>query len=94
MHGLDTRGDVLIWGLWESQTDAIIGVRFGDSDADTYRKDPMDKLLDYKDKEQKDKWVSIAMNNRKKYPFILSVEGMLGKEALIVLKNLSRLMAA
>ena len=33
---LDTQGNVIIWGLWEIQTDTIIEVRFGDSDADTY----------------------------------------------------------
>ena len=42
---LETSGDILIQGLWKIYTDAIIGVRFGDLDADTYRKEPMDKLL-------------------------------------------------
>ena len=32
-NGLETWCDVLIWGLWESQTDAIINVIFGDSNA-------------------------------------------------------------
>ena len=33
-RGLETRGDVLIQGLWESQNYAIINVIFGDSDVD------------------------------------------------------------
>ena len=41
--GLDTRGDVLTRRLWESQTDTIIDVRFGDSDANTYKYESMDK---------------------------------------------------
>ena len=45
-EGLDTRGDVLIRGLWEIQTDSIINVIFGDSGVDTYKYDLMDKLLD------------------------------------------------
>ena len=42
---LDTIGDVLIWGLWEQQTDAIIDVKIGDTGTDTYRFEQMDKLL-------------------------------------------------
>ena len=43
---LETRGDVLIRGLWEIQTEAIIDVRFGYADAGTYKHKPMYKLLD------------------------------------------------
>ena len=42
---MDIIGYVLIWGLWESHTDTIIDVRFGDSDAKTYRREPMKNLL-------------------------------------------------
>ena len=42
---METRGGFLIRGLWESQTDAIIDVRFGDANADTYKYEPMDNLL-------------------------------------------------
>ena len=52
---MDKQGDVLIRVLWEIQTDAIIGVIFGDSEADTYRNEPMDKLLDCWKKDKKDK---------------------------------------
>ena len=34
-RGLEKQGDVLIRGLWKIQTDDIINVIFGDSDADT-----------------------------------------------------------
>ena len=43
--GFETRGDVLIQGLREIQTDTIIDVRFGDSYADTYNHESMDKVL-------------------------------------------------
>ena len=52
---LETRGDVLIQGILEHQTDAIIDVKLGYSDVDTYRFDPMDKILDHWDKQNKDK---------------------------------------
>ena len=43
---MDTRGDVIVQGLLESQTDVIIDVIFGDVNADTYKYEPMDMLLD------------------------------------------------
>ena len=52
---MDTIGNTLIRGLCESQTDAIIDVRFGDADADTYKHKPMDKLVTRWEKEEKDK---------------------------------------
>ena len=46
-------------------------------------------------KEKKDKHGKHCNERRKKVsPFFLSVDGMLGKEALVVLANLSRLVAA
>ena len=41
----ETQGDVLIRGLWEIHTDAIIDVRFRDSDMDNYVKEGMHTLL-------------------------------------------------
>ena len=51
---LETRCDVLIQGLWEHPTEAIVNVKFGDADTDTYKHDPMDKLLDCWDNQKKD----------------------------------------
>ena len=85
-------GDVIIQGLWEIKTDAIIDVRFGDTDADTY--EPMDKLLVFWYKENRDNSGNQLHEQRKHvYQFFLSVDGILGKEALVVLPNVSRLMA-
>ena len=33
----DTRGEMMIQGLWDFQVDAIIDVKLGVSDADTYK---------------------------------------------------------
>ena len=41
----ETRGDVMIPGLWYRQVNAIIGVKLGDADADTYKYEPMTVLL-------------------------------------------------
>ena len=33
----DTRGDVMVSSLWDRQVNAIIDVKLGDADADTYK---------------------------------------------------------
>ena len=45
------KGDVIIQVLLDIKTDAIINVRFGYVEADTYKHKPMDKLLDYREKQ-------------------------------------------
>ena len=40
----DTRGDMIIQGLWDSQVDTIIDVKIGEADADTYTYEPMTSL--------------------------------------------------
>ena len=50
---LEKRGDVLIRDLCESQTGTIIDVKFYDTDADTYKLEPRDNLLDCWEKGKK-----------------------------------------
>ena len=55
----------------------------------------MGKLLADWEKTKKDKHGQACFDQRRHfYPFILSVYGVMGKEALVVLAILSRLMAA
>ena len=42
---MEKRGDVIIQGLWEIQTDAITDIIFGDADKNTYKYVPIYKLL-------------------------------------------------
>ena len=51
----DTRGDVMIQGLWDRQFDAIIDVKLGDANAGTYKYDPMTSLLARWENINKDK---------------------------------------
>ena len=61
---------------------------------DTYSLDPMDKILACWDKMKKDDYGKHYQNQRKHCsPFFLSVDGMTGKKALVVLSILSRLVA-
>ena len=41
----ETREDVMIRGLWDRQTEAIIDVKIGDTDLDSYKYEPMTALL-------------------------------------------------
>ena len=43
----EKRGDVMIRGLWDRQTEAIIDVKIDDTDADSYKYDPMAALQDW-----------------------------------------------
>ena len=42
----ENKGNFIIRRIWEHQNDAIIEVRFGDTDCDPYNKDPMVRLID------------------------------------------------
>ena len=72
----------------------IINVKLGDADAETYKYEPMASLLTRWKKIKKDKHSKHCQHQRKYFsPFVLSVDGMLGREALIVLSQSSRVMA-
>ena len=51
---METRGDVLIWYIQESNTGSIIEDRPGDTDHNTHNKDPTKPLLDWLEKDKKD----------------------------------------
>ena len=90
---LDTRGDLLIRGLWDIQTDNIINAKVGNSGEYTYSLEPMVTLLDRWDKNKKDNHGKNCHKKQKKTPFVLSVDVMISREALVVLTNLNPLMA-
>ena len=91
---MDTIGDVLICVLWESQTVSIIYVIFVDVNTDTYKHEPMGKLLARWYKKNKNKHSKNFHNKWKHFStFFLSLDGMIEKESLLILTNLSQLMA-
>ena len=84
---------MMLQGLWDHQVDAIIDVRLGDSDMDVYNYKSIKSLLARWDKIKKYKQGKHCIDQRKIFsPFVLSVDGMLGREALVVLSKLSRVM--
>ena len=86
----ETLGDVSIWGLWESQTEAIIDVRFGYADADSWKPVRMDKFLSGWEKLKKEEHGQSCYDQGRYFsPFVLSLNGMVGIKALVVLITLS-----
>ena len=80
-----------IQAFWDRQVKAIIDVKLGDVGVDTYKCEPMTALLTWWEIISKDKHGKHCNNQRKHFsPFVLSVDGMLGREDLVVLLQLSQ----
>ena len=81
----------MIQCLWDHQVKTIIYVKIGDADVDTYKYEPMTVLLARWKNIKKDKHGKHCHEQRKHFlPFVLSVYGMLGREALAVISQLSQ----
>ena len=79
--------------LLDCQVDAIIDIKLGDNDADTYKYEPMIALLARSENIKKDKHGKHCNDQRKHFsPFVLSVDGILGRGSLVVLSQLSLFM--
>ena len=75
-------GGVMIWGLWDSQVDAIIDVKLGDADADadTYKYKLMTSLLTRWENIKKDKHGKHCNDQRKPFFSICSWSGRNDRE--------------
>ena len=81
----------MIQGLRDRQVNVVINVKLGDTDADTYRYEPMIALLSRWEKINKDKHSKHCHDQRKHIsPFVFSVDRMLGREDLVVLSQSSQ----
>ena len=90
----EEHGYVMVWSLWDRQVNAIIYVKLGVADEDSYNYEPMAVLLSPWEMIKKDKHGNQCHDQRKKNSsYFLSVDGMLGREDLAALLQLSRVMA-
>ena len=90
----DTQRYVMVQGLWDCQVGAIIDVKIGDAYADTYTYEPITALLARWENIKKYKDGKHCHDQQKHFsPFVLSVDGMLGREALVLISQLSRFMS-
>ena len=80
--------------LWYQQVKAIIDVKLGDSDTNSYKYEPMAALMSRWETIKKDKHGEHCNDQRKHFqPFVISVDIILGREALVVIAQLSQVMA-
>ena len=87
----ELRGDLIIRGLWEKGTDCIVDVRVTDTDQPSYKsKYTPFQVLEMHEDEKKKKYAKKCYEIRKTFsPFVTSADGMIGKEAKEILKNIS-----
>ena len=93
-HQGEERGDLLIRSFWENGTDTIIDVRVTNLDANTYRNKAPMKALAEQEKQKKKKYLEACLEQRRHFtPFVVSTDGMIGKEGKALLKNLASRLA-
>jgi hypothetical protein len=69
---------------------AIIDVRVVDTDAKSYSSRAPEKVLKSAEKVKKNKYLEHCLQQQRAFtPFIISVDGLLGYEAKILLKRLA-----
>jgi hypothetical protein len=82
------QGDVLIRGLWARGTNCIINVRITDVDAALNRSKDPHKVLNTHEREKKKKYLKACLKQRRHFTlFVVSTDGLLGREAKTLLKN-------
>ena len=78
-------------GLWQPQTVALLDVRVVDTDAQSYIHRNTDAILSSAEEKKKRKYSSEAEARRGSFtPFVVSTDGMLGREANFLLKRLAQ----
>jgi hypothetical protein len=91
----DERGDLLIRAFWTRGTDCILDVRVTDMDAKSYCKQPPAKVIETQEKEKKRKYLENCLKQRRHFtPFVVSVDGLLGREAATFSKRLAAKLAS
>eukprot|EP00957_Ditylum_brightwellii_P206843 15350224-Ditylum_brightwellii.AAC.1 len=84
----------MIRHLWKHQVDTVIDVRITDTDAKYHISRPLETLLAAQEKGKKGKYLNACLEQNRHFSlFVVSVDGMLGKEAVMVLRQLSRKLA-
>ena len=89
------RGDLAIRGLFERGTTAIIDVRVTDLDCPSYRARAAASVLESQETAKKRKYQASCEARRCSFtPFVVSADGLLGKEAKALVTQLASILAA
>ena len=91
----EERGDLLVRGFWQTSTDCIIDVRLTDTDQPTHLPKSPFEVIEIQEQEKKKKYAKKCSEQRRNFtPFVVSVDGMMGKEAQALLKHLAYIYVA
>ena len=86
----EERGDLLVRGLWERGKHCVIDVRITDINQPYQQHKPPDKILREHEKNKKKKYLEACKKNRRNFtPFIISTDGLLGKETDLLLRKVA-----
>jgi len=82
--------DLGVRGVWIPQAEALFDVRVTDTDAASYVNRSVSVVLATAEEEKKHKYLSAAESRHASFtPFVVSVDGALGHEALMFLQHLA-----
>ena len=88
------RADIMIRGLWETGTDALIDVQLVNVDAKSHRNRDAESVLKTAERSKKRKHLADCQQQRRHFtPFVVSTDGMLGYEANSLIKRLAKELA-
>jgi hypothetical protein len=74
--------------------DTVVDVRVTDTDAKSYQSKTPAKVLEQHERAKKKKYLQPCLERRKHFtPFVVSADGLKGKEAKTMLKRISALLA-
>ena len=80
--------DLGVRGVWQPQAEALFDVRVVDTDAQSYVQRAVSAVLASAEREKKRKYSqAIEARHASFFPFVLSVDGLLAREARFVLKH-------
>ena len=91
---MEQKGDLLIRDLWQQGTDSVHNMHVVNIDAPTYLEKAPEKCLNKAEKGKKRMYLEACLQQRRHfYPFVASVEGLLGVEETATLKRKSSRLA-
>ena len=94
MDPMEDRGDILLRGVYKTGQDVIVDVRVTNTDSVSYRGRSPEKVIESQEKQKKKKYLEGCLQQRRSFvPFVCSVDGLLGREARSLLKQLSLLLS-
>jgi hypothetical protein len=90
----ELRGDIAVNDFWRKGTQTIFDVRVTDTDAQSQRNIPPDRVLLRHEKDKKNKYNQACQERRKHFtPLVFSVDGLFGTEAKAASQRLASLLS-